>query len=84
MIRNSIAMTAIYSHEHSIPMIVIAALHISLSFASSYPSYLMRFGGFYQWGYPKSWVVYIGKPQTKMDDEQGYPYFRKPMIYPLP
>ena len=28
-------------------------------------------------GTPK-WMVYIGKSHLEMDDEQGYPYFRKP------
>ena len=31
------------------------------------------------WGYPHSWMVYFMEiSQTKMDDNQGYPYFRKP------
>ena len=30
------------------------------------------------WGYPNSWMVNNGKSPSKMDDEQGYPYFRKP------
>ena len=32
------------------------------------------FGGFQKWRYPKSWMVYNGKPQSKMDDLGG-PYF---------
>ena len=29
------------------------------------------------WGYPKSWIVYKGKSQSKMDD-LGVPNFRTP------
>ena len=29
-------------------------------------------------GYPHSWMVFEWENFTKMDDEQGYPYFRKP------
>ena len=29
-------------------------------------------------GMPKSWMVYMGKSQSKMDDDWGYPYSRKP------
>ena len=34
--------------------------------------------GFRKWRYPNRWMVYDGKSQSKMDDEQGYPHFRKP------
>ena len=30
------------------------------------------------WGYPHSWMVYFMDNPTKMDDDWGYPYFRKP------
>ena len=31
------------------------------------------------WGYLNSWMVYVGKSQSKMDDDWGYPrFFRKP------
>ena len=35
-----------------------------------------------EWGVPKvevaqRWMVYKGKSQSKMDDDWGYPYFRK-------
>jgi hypothetical protein len=33
---------------------------------------------FHKWGYPKSWMVYNGKSEHKMDD-LGVPYFRKPL-----
>ena len=29
-------------------------------------------------GLPQKWMVYKGKSQSKMDDDWGYPYFRKP------
>ena len=29
-------------------------------------------------GYPKSWMVYSGKPHLEIDDDWGYPYLRKP------
>ena len=29
--------------------------------------------------YPNSWMVYSGTSHLEMDDEQGYPYFRKPL-----
>ena len=31
-------------------------------------------------GTPK-WTVHKGKSHLEMDDEQGYPYLRKPYIY---
>ena len=35
-------------------------------------------GGFHEWGTPHSWMVYYGKSQLEVDDDWGYPYFRKP------
>ena len=35
-------------------------------------------GGFHQWGYPNSWLVFVRENATKMDENWGYPYFRKP------
>ena len=35
-------------------------------------------GGFHKWGIPNSWMVYKGKSHLKMDDDWGYPNFRKP------
>ena len=29
-------------------------------------------------GTPHSWMVYKGKSHVEMDDDWGYPYFRKP------
>ena len=29
-------------------------------------------------GVPRKWIVYNGKFQSKMDDDWGYPHFRKP------
>ena len=29
-------------------------------------------------GVPLKWMVYKGKSPSKMDDDWGYPYFRKP------
>ena len=34
--------------------------------------------GFPKWGYPKSWMVFVREDPTKMDENWGYPYFRKP------
>ena len=34
--------------------------------------------GFHKWGIPNSWLVYSGKSQSKMDENWGYPHFRKP------
>ena len=36
------------------------------------------YGGFHQWGYPNSWLVYDGKSPSNMDENWGDPYFRKP------
>ena len=36
-------------------------------------------GGFHKWGHPRSWMVYKGKSHLEMDDDWGYPYFRKPL-----
>ena len=35
----------------------------------TYPYY----GGFHQWGYSNSWMVYNGKSEHKMDDDWGNP-----------
>ena len=35
-------------------------------------------GGFHKYGYPNSWMVYFMENPTKMDENWGYPYFRKP------
>ena len=32
------------------------------------------------WGIPNSWRLCEGQTQSKMDDDRGYPYFRKPPI----
>ena len=37
-----------------------------------------RDGGFHQWGYPKDGWFIIWKIHLEMDDDWGYPYFRKP------
>ena len=29
-------------------------------------------------GYPHSWMVYNGNSQLEVDDDWGFPYFRKP------
>ena len=32
-----------------------------------------------KWGIPKSWMVFVrDNPNLEMDDDLGYPYFRKP------
>ena len=31
-------------------------------------------GGFHQWSYPHSWMVYYGKSHLEMDDDWGYHY----------
>ena len=36
------------------------------------------YGFFQKWRYPNSWLVYEGKSHLEMDDDWGYPYFRKP------
>ena len=38
------------------------------------------YGGFHKWGVPNSWLVFVRENPTKMDDDWGYPYFRKPPI----
>ena len=36
-------------------------------------------GEFHEWGVaPKSWMVDTGKSHLEMDDDWGYPYFRRP------
>jgi len=37
-----------------------------------------RNGGFLKWGYPNSWMVYIGKPPKKCMIWGYSGYFRKP------
>ena len=44
----------------------------------SYQQCWYSYGGFLEWGYPNSWLVYKGKSPQKMDENWGYPYFRKP------
>ena len=34
--------------------------------------------GFHKFGGTPKWIVYKGKFQSKMDENRGYPYFRKP------
>ena len=34
--------------------------------------------GFHSHGGTRQWMIYNGKCHLEMDDEQGYPYFRKP------
>ena len=36
------------------------------------------YGFFQKWRYPNSWLVYEGTSHLEMDDDWGYPYFRKP------
>ena len=43
-----------------------------------YIIYIYIFGGFHQWGYPKSWMVDFMEIPSQMDESWGYPYFRKP------
>ena len=42
-----------------------------------------RYGGFLKWGYPEMdalhlYVFLLGKIHLQMDDDWGYPYFKKP------
>ena len=39
---------------------------------------LSIFGGFLNWGYLNSWMVFVRENRLKMDDDGGYPYFRTP------
>ena len=41
------------------------------------PQQLVQDGGFHKWGIPK-WLVYKGQSHLEMDDDWGYPHFRKP------
>ena len=34
-------------------------------------------------GYPHSWMVYFMENPTKVDENWGYPYFRKPPYYEI-
>jgi hypothetical protein len=36
------------------------------------------YGGFPKIEVPHSWMIYNGKSYSKMDENWGYPYFRKP------
>ena len=61
------------------------AVRISPNHANAYASRgevstAGRSGGFpsvVKWGYPKKWMVCKGKSPSIMDDDCGYPYFRK-------
>lgn len=37
-------------------------------------SFTVSFGGFHTWRYPKSWIVWNGKSQSKLDDDEWYLY----------
>ena len=36
------------------------------------------YGGFLEWGFPKKVGLFHGKSHLEMDENWGYPYFRKP------
>ena len=41
------------------------------------------YGGFLKWGYPQvRWMVFFRENPIEMDDDWGYPYFRKPPYAP--
>ena len=42
--------------------------------------YIHMYGPFHKWGYPKI-DGFIMEHPFKMDDDWGYPHFRKPQIY---
>ena len=35
-------------------------------------------GGFHKWGTPHSWMVFVRESPFWVDDDRGFPYFRKP------
>ena len=37
-------------------------------------------GGFLKWGYPNRWMVYFMDNPIQLDDDWGYPHFRKPPL----
>ena len=41
-------------------------------------SHPVECGGFHQWGYPQSWMVYHGKSHFFLMDDWRKPYFRTP------
>ena len=45
---------------------------------SGYMLLIDAYRGFLKWGYPTSWMVYNGESHLEIDENSGYPYFRKP------
>ena len=63
--------------ELSHPNISLGPLKVRISMAESCHGKYVSLGGFHKWGCPKNAWFTVENP-IQMDDNWGYPYFRKP------